>query len=235
MKKAIFAFLIVFLAVLVFASGFFIEKKFIPGKFTGRFNFLASLGGSNFEEIQSLKNENEILRAQIQKSQIFCSENNSPSVSVAVSKILSSRIFSNYPFNIKNVLTINAGSREGVKNSMTAAQGQDIFLGQVTEVFENYSTVRTIFDPDWQLAVKIGNDKINGLFKGGNEPKITLIEKPVKVGDPVFTSGPGVPLDLKIGEIGEIREGTGGVFKEAIIKVPYNINQLETVNLLISY
>ncbi len=231
MKKAIFAFLIVFLAVAVFASGFFIEKKFSSGKF----NFLASLGGNNFEETQSLKNENEILRAQIQKSQIFCSENNNSFASAVVLKNLSARIFSSYPFNIKNVLTINAGSREGVKNSMTAVQGQNIFLGQVTEVFENYSTVRTVFDPDWQLAVKIGNDKINGLFKGGNAPKITLIEKPVKIGDPVFTAGPGAPLDLKIGEIAEIREGAGGVFKEAIIKIPYNINQLETVNLLFNY
>ncbi len=233
MKKAIFAFLIVFLSGVVFMSGFFIEKKFNAGKFTEKFNFLASLGGGNFEEIQSLKNENEILRAQIQKSQIFCLESNNFPVSTDASKFLSARIFSNYPFNIKNILTINSGFHEGVKNSMTAAQGQDIFLGQVAEVFENYSTVRTIFDPDWQLAVKIGQDKINGLFKGGNEPKITLIEKPIKVGDPVFTAGPGVPLDLKIGEIGEIKEGAGGVFKEAIIKVPYNINQLEEINLLL--
>jgi len=230
MKKAIFAFLIVFLTVVVFASDFFIEKKFI----TSKFNFLASLGGGNFEEVQSLKNENEILRAQIQKYQIFCSENNNSSSSAAFFKNLSARIFSNYPFNIKNTLTINAGFREGVKNSMAVVQGQNIFLGQVSEVFENYSTVRTIFAPDWQLAVKIGKDKINGLFKGGNEPKITLIEKPVKVGDPVFTAGLGIPLDLKIGEIGEIREGAGGVFKEAIVRMPYNINQLETVNLLLN-
>ena len=228
MRTAIFIGLSGVLIVLVFATGFFIEKKSL----SDRFNFSAFLSAKNIsEEIKSLKTENEILKAQIQKSQIFCL-NNGAFLTTAPKNLLSSRIFSNYPFNVKNILSINEGIHAGVKKGLAATLGENIFIGQVSEVFENSASVRTVFDPDWQLAVKIGTDKINGLFKGGNEPKIILIEKPVKIGDPVFTAGPGVPLDLKIGEISEIRESSGGVFKEAIIKVPYNINQLETVNLL---
>jgi len=230
MKKTIYIILIGLLIVVVFASGFFIEKK----SFRNTFNFLASLSGKNFnEELNSLKTENEILKAQIQKYQVFYSEKSSSSITSTARNLISARVFSNYPFNIKNILTVGAGSSAGVKNAAAATLSDNIFIGQVTEVFENYASVRTVFDPDWQLAVKIGADKINGLFKGGNEPKITLIEKPAKIGDPVFTAGPGVPLDLKIGEISEIRESSGGVFKEAIIKVPYNINQLEEINLLL--
>lgn len=229
MNRVFLIVLIFGLVITIFTTGFFIEKKSIRD----RFNFLAFLSTKNVsEEAQSLKTENEILKAQIEKTQIFCSNNGTFSTT-AGKNFLSARIFSNYPFNVKNILSINAGIRAGVKKGLAATLGENIFIGQVSEVLENSASVRTVFDPDWQLAVKIGADKINGLFKGGNEPKITLIEKSVKIGDPVFTAVPGVPLDLKIGEISEIRESAGGVFKEAIVKVPYNINQLETVNLLV--
>jgi rod shape-determining protein MreC len=202
MKRNFFIILFVFLMAVVFLSSFFIKKE------------------RAFDENLRLKQENEELRAQIQKSQI---SNNDYSLI---------KVFSTYPFNIKNQITINAGEKQGIKKSAAVILKQDILVGQVVEVFENYSVVRTIFEPDWQLPVRIGKDEINALFQGGTEPKVNLIdkEKPLQVGDVVYSASREFPYGLKIGEISEIKETSAGVFKEAILKMPFNVNELREVS-----
>jgi rod shape-determining protein MreC len=204
MKRNFFIILFVFLTAVVFLSSFFIKKE------------------RAFDENLRLKRENEELRAQIQKSQI---SNND---------YLLIKVFSTYPFNIKNQITINAGEKQGIKKSAAVILKQDILVGQVVEVFENYSVVRTIFDPDWQLPVRIGKDEINALFQGGTEPKVNLIdkEKPLQVGDVVYSASKEFPYGLKIGEISEIKETSAGVFKEAILKMPFNVNELREINII---
>ena len=109
----------------------------------------------------------------------------------------------------------------------------NLLLGKISDVSADSATVKTIFDPNWQLPVKIGDDKINGLFAGGNEPKVTLIEKPVKVGDAIFIDSKDLPQFIKLGEIKEIRQENGGILKEAaIIKTPYDLNSLGEVYII---
>ncbi len=226
MKKIILIISIVVLVFIIFFSSLFIKKSFL----TSLSNFLNHYFKTDFyKENISLKLENENLKAQIQKGQIFAQQDYGLSLG---KKYFPARIFSTYPFNVKDVLIIDKGLSQGVKKGMTAVLDESILIGQVNDVFENSSNVRTVFDPDWQISVKIGEEKINGFFQGGNEPKITLIEKEIKVGDPVFTASKDFPLDLKIGEIKEIREKTKGVFQEAVIEAPYNVNELESIYLV---
>ncbi|MEK7163031.1 MAG: rod shape-determining protein MreC, partial [Patescibacteria group bacterium] len=154
--------LIIFLTGITYFTAFFIKKE------------------RSFDENARLKQENEELRAQIQKFSIFNSK-----LEIPRENFFAIKVFSTYPFNIKNQISINAGEKQGIKISAPVILGKDILVGQVIEVFENYSVVKTIFDPNWQLPVRIGKDEINGLFQGGGEPKINLIdkEKPVQAGD----------------------------------------------------
>ncbi len=117
---------------------------------------------------------------------------------------------------------------------MVAVLEKDILVGQVTEVFENSSVIQTIFDPSWQSPVRIGDEETNGLFQGGNEPKVVLIEKdkPIKTGDIVYSVSQEFPYGLKIGEVIEIRQTAAGVFKEATLKMPFNVNELREVNII---
>ncbi len=214
MRRYIFIILIILLVVATYLTSFFIRK--------GRF----------VDENLRLKQENENLKAQIQQYQALNTgyqeeENN----------YLTAKVFSTYPFNIKNQITINAGENDGIRENMVVILGENILIGHVTKVFTNYSIVQTIFDPNWQMPVRIGREEINGLFKGGNEPQVSMIEKTkqVQIGDVVYTSSQEFPYGLKIGEVAEINEISAGVFKEAFLKMPFNVNELREVNIILSH
>lgn len=231
MKRLFFIGITLLLILFVFFTDFFIPKDFIKLPF----RFLSGgLTSGLLKENQALKLEKEILKAQIQQMQQYFSPGGSLKLALPVQKnnLLSVRVFSTYPFNVKNVLSLATGAKGGLKKDMAGTIGGEILVGQISEIFENSANLKTIFDSGWQLPVKIGADKINGLFQGGNEPRVTLVEKPVKVGDAVFSAGAGVPLDLKIGEISEIKEEKGGIFKEALVRAPYNINDLDAVDIM---
>ena len=222
MKKGILIGLVIALIFIVFLTGFFIKKDFLKEPV---FLIKALFSRADlYEENLFLKQQNEDLRAQI-------NELRTTNYKLQTDNYLTAKIFSTYPFNIKNQLTINAGEKQGVKKGTTATIGENILVGQIIEVFENYSVARTIFDPKWQLPVRIGEEEVNGLLQGGNEPKITLIEKPVKAGDIIYSAVADFPYGLKIGEISEIKETSSGIFKEAEVKVSYNINELREVNM----
>ena len=119
---------------------------------------------------------------------------------------------------------------------MVATVGENILFGQVTDVFENFSVIQTIFDPAWQLPVRIGKEEINGLFKAGNEPKVILIEKEkqIQTDDIVYSASQEFPYGLKIGEVAEIKETAAGVFKEAVLKMPFNVGELREIKILMT-
>jgi len=212
MKRYVLIVLIVILAIAVFFTGFFIKKE--------RF----------FDENIQLKKENENLKAELQGLNIQNCESK-----ISQNGLLAVKVFSTYPFNVKNRITVNAGESQGVKKLAPALFGENILLGQVIEVSKNYSVIQTIFDPNWQLPVRIGEKEINGLLQGGNEPKITFIEKdkPISVGDAVYSAKQGFPLGLKVGEISEIKESAPGVFKEAVLTTPFNVSSLREVEILL--
>jgi len=211
MKQYLVLALIVILGLAIFLGGFFISKE------------------RAFDENIQLKQENENLRAEIQKSQNL----NFALPSVADGYV-KAEVFSTYPFNVKNQITVDAGQAQGIAKLMPAVFGENILLGQVTDVSNKYSVIQTIFDPNWQLPVRIGDKQINGLLQGGSEPKITFIEKDkeVNAGDVVYSAKQGFPLNLKVGEISEIRESAPGMFKEAVLKAPFNVADLREIEIL---
>ncbi len=212
MRRYVLIILIILLAGATYLTIFFISKQ------------------SSFDENLRLKRENENLRAEIQMLQSLM-----PRVQGINSSYLTAQVFSTYPFNVKSQITINAGENQGIKKMMAVTLGENLLLGLVSDVFANYSVVETIFDPNFQLPVRVGETQIDGLFQGGNEPKMTLIEKSklVKAGDVVYSASQEFPYGLKIGEINEIKESAAGVFKEAVLKMPFNVNELREVNIII--
>ena len=218
MQRYIFIILSIFLLFIIFFTGFFIKKNFSTSFFSG------DLYKENF----SLRQENQNLKAQIQRGQIINCK-----IQAHGDKYLSVKIFSTYPFNTKNILIINAGSEQEIKESAPVTAGENILIGQITEVYGNYSRVRTVFDPLWQIPVRIGEKEIDGLLQGGPSPKVALIEKDklIQVGDFVYSVSENFPYGLKIGEVGEIKESvSGGAFKETVLRMPFNINELREVN-----
>lgn len=208
MRRYFIISIVILLVGTIYFTAFFIKKE------------------RSFNENSRLKQENEELRAHLQNCQSPIANRQLPDNHLTV------KVFSTYPFNIKNQIIVNAGEKHGIKK-LVAAVLENILVGQVVEVFENYSVIKTIFDSNFQLPVRIGKDEINALFQGGAEPKAVLIdkEKPIQAGDVVYSASSEFPYGLKIGEISEIKETSAGVFKEAVLKMPFNVNKLREVNI----
>lgn len=148
---------------------------------------------------------------------------------------LSASVYSSFPMNHKHLLAINAGGVDGVRPGMPVTLEGNILVGQVIEVSENQSLVRTIFDKDWSLPVRIGSAEHDALLAGGQDPKLTLIDKDqeINVGDLVISAKKDIPYGLKVGEIAEVHDLVAHSFKEAGLLFPYNSKDLRKVVVLL--
>lgn len=147
---------------------------------------------------------------------------------------LIAKIYSTYPFNHRNLLTINAGSKDGVRIGMPVAANGTLLLGQVSEVWENKSLVQTIFDKDFSLPVRSGSLEADALLVGGQTPKLSLIEKNsvVNENDPVYSAGRNFPYRMAIGKIGFVTAAADNSLREASLVLPYQISDLREVVIL---
>jgi cell shape-determining protein MreC len=142
---------------------------------------------------------------------------------------LKAKVYARYPFNDKSLFSINIGAKEGVRIGMVATVKGSLLVGKVEKVFSEYSLVKTIFNPNWQIPVRIGETGIESLFNGGARPRVTMIIKDRKIerGDNVFVANKKFPYGLKIGEVGKIEQGTAAdVFQEASVVLPYKSGDL---------
>ncbi len=145
------------------------------------------------------------------------------------------KIYSTYPFNLRNLLTINAGAKNGVRVGMPATIDGKLLLGRVIEVLEDKSIIQTIFDRDFSLPVRAGEKEINALLVGGQIPRLSLIDKSsnIEEGNGVFSAGQDFPYGMAIGAVGAISGSFANSLLEADLEVPYRISDLREAAILI--
>ncbi len=176
------------------------------------------------QELVELRAENEALRAEIAERQ-------------RSAKPLRVKIYSTFPFNNRHEISVAAGSQQGVKPGMPVAVAGEVLLGQVKEVFENRSVVRTLFDGDWKSAIRIGDGRLEALLVGGHEPRLSMLDKKffVQEGDKIYAAGQGFPYGLFIGAVKDLSENQAGVWRDAAVNLPYNFNDLREAIILTDY
>ncbi len=190
----------------------------------------ALFGGSGAnKELAALRRENERLRAQVAELR-----NQPKAAEVAGRPSIEARVYSTYPWNNEDLLTVRAGSRDGIRVGMAVVTADHFLLGQVIEVMEYTSRVRTIFDSRFEFAVKIGEQGSDALLTGGRVPRLTLIEKKAAVasGEAVASAGVGFPLGTAAGAVRAVRRSPTANFQEADLAVPYAAGDLDTVYVL---
>lgn len=150
-------------------------------------------------------------------------------------------VYSRYPFNFKNEMLVSAGSEQGLRvgqaaffmpgDAETPTAGRAIMVGQVTQVFTETALVRTVFDPAFQLAVRIGTPGVDALLKGGTEPKLVLVPKTAALddGDAVYTATAELSYGLPLGELTNVRLASDQLFQEADLRLGYDIPDLRVV------
>lgn len=174
-------------------------------------------------ELSSLALENQSLRAEL-----FSLKEDFPHSSTS---LIAAKVYALYPFNNKSVLTLAAGKNFGIREGAAVLAAPNIILGKIVKVGDDWSEVRTVFDATYDIPVRIGSSGTSGLLKGGAALTVTLIAKgkQVAVGEAVYAVSKELPYGLIIGNVAEINEHPGEAFFDAVLAVPYVMNDLTTV------
>lgn len=146
------------------------------------------------------------------------------------------------PFS--GIIFIDKGNKDGLLPQMPVLAdvgGEAIALvGQVVEVYENWSKVILITDPSFSADVKVERTEDRGILLGKAEKYCSLQYLPstseVKPGDEVLTSGQDAlfPPDLLIGKIISVtRDPIQGVFKVAEVEPIVDLYNLDLVFILL--
>lgn len=108
----------------------------------------------------------------------------------------------------RNYLTLNAGSRQGIRKNFAVICDKGI-VGKITHVSENYSVASSILSEKFNVSAMVSDGTVGRLYWDGNDPNfVTLSGIPqsvkVKPRDSVLTSGFGIfPENILIGRAAE--------------------------------
>lgn len=203
----------------LFTYGHFTDLKFANSSAWGDFLTILTPGANLKSQVYELTKENESLRAEI--SGIVKRNNNDI------------KVYSTYPFNGAGDISIAAGKKNGIQLGTIITFGSKVFIGKVAQVNDSSSIVRTVYDPSYQIAVRIGTKEVDGLFKGGLNPIIDLIktDSDIKEGDAIVTAGPDLPYGLFIGTVKNITQVQGYPFKQVKVELGVELSSLRDVSI----
>ena len=158
-------------------------------------------------------------------------------------KLILAEVISRSANNYFHSITINKGEEEGVrKNNPVVAyyNGQICLVGNIFKVNEQYSTIKTIYNRDYEIGIMVEGDLSTGITKGSAWNKLEIIVEYLdhKVDIPhnakVFTLGENsiYPKGILIGNISYIHKNNYGVFQKAHITPQFNAYTLKYVFIL---
>ncbi len=195
---------------------------------------------SNYEiknEIAYLRNENFLLKNQINDLKIYEKENQELKELLTLKTNsqqdhIFSKIISYDPQNQFLSLVVDKGEAAGVKSGspVIAFQKEQRFLvGFVLLAGEETSLIQTLFHKDTQIAVTIGGSQAKGILRGKNYFQESLVIEFIDINltnlinQPVFTSGLGqkYPADILIGKSTKTIKKNYGLFQQVEV-LPYS-------------
>lgn len=149
---------------------------------------------------------------------------------------IAAEVVNNSTGELNNYLTLNKGSRHGVKQRMGVITNDGI-VGTVVSVGEYYSTVMSILHKDSRIACSIKSTNAFGslVWQGSNprEAQLNDIPKHTKVieGDTVQTSGYSsrFPGGIEIGFVKDFDLSSGSNFYSINIKLKNDLSRLKYV------
>jgi rod shape-determining protein MreC len=156
-------------------------------------------------------------------------------------RYLTTRVINNTINNQYNYITLDKGSKSGLRPEM-AVIATDGIVGIVKSVSEDYASVLSVLNRDFNVSAKI---KKSGYFgplnwNGSSSYYATLVDIPhhVKIGegDTIVTSGYGgvFPEGYMIGTISSFRL-KGGNYYEIKVKLSTEFRKLDYVQVIMNY
>ncbi len=192
------------------------------------------------EQNQKLSEENVMLRNQLRESS--SSEMKTPMmIKDSLHKkqyiYFSAKVVNNSTNRRKNYLTLNIGSKQGVKPEM-AVICSDGIVGIVLDVSDNFSSVMSILNENARIPVTIKKFGENSILtrKGDDEwrAKMERIPSHLKLanGDTIVTSSYSpffFPWGIMVGTVDGFEKIAGNTFFDVTVKLSTNFNRLSYV------
>ena len=169
--------------------------------------------------------ENQALKAQVAEYAAVARE-----LPSAPAGSIRAMVYSSYPLNFKNEITVNAGTDAGVAVG-DAATFQGIFVGDVIAVFPESAVIDTVFDSNFKMPVRVGTAGYDALFVGGADPVAGSIAKAsaVSAGDIVTTAASGFPYGLPVATVNATSGSPDNLFVQASLSFDYDVNDIQTL------
>lgn len=241
---------LVFLNLTIVSStikNFFYSLSSPIGESIGRAAKQAKDGWKFLSNLKNISKENSELNNQIQeltsqniKLKEFEQENE------FLRSYLNLPIHQKYQFDLANIIgrdfqglekyiLINKGKTHGIEKNMPVVAFENILVGKIVEVFDDFSKALLITSSNSKIPVMIQESRIEGLIQGfkKNLLIIDLIPKDVEVNkdQTVITTGINsvFPKGLLVGQISSVKFFENAIFQEIKVKIGVDIENLERV------
>jgi rod shape-determining protein MreC len=205
-------------------------------------------------ETKNLKRENEELRLKIQE---VIAENAKLREIAEENKILREALKANpkRDFEIfisqiisKNILSsdsilIKGGLGDGIQKGFPVISPENVLVGKIEEVYNNFSRVTLISNKDFSFDVRVVNDlnKIYGLARGRGNSGIYLdkvqMGADIKDGDTLVSAALGgiFPEGLLVGKIRKVIKSDTEPFWQAEVSPFFDIKEIEKLFIIIDF
>jgi len=201
-------------------------------------NFLAGiLNSKELEQKQrNLWNENQALKAQIALLNEINKENETlkQALELNLSEDFQLLLVDICSRDLSNdFIVINKGTNDGISKGMSLITAQKILIGQVQEVYDNFSQVMLITNKKSTFPAKIQENNIQGVLKGKGELEAFLdlipYEAQIEPGQYIIAAGPDQTFskEIFVGQIDKIQQSDLKPFQQATIRPSIDFKNLE--------
>ena len=152
--------------------------------------------------------------------------------------VLAAQVIGRDPSGWFRSIIIDKGRNSGIKENMPVFNAKGV-VGQIVSVSYNYSKVLLLIDQNSAVDCIIERSRDSGIVKGISQKECTLDyvlkTSDVRVGDLVITSGLDrvYPKGNYVGEVTEVEDSPGELYKKVKIKPSVDFSKLEEVLVLL--
>lgn len=229
---------------LIVQNNYFQKASFVNSSNQVSANILKT--SADVEEYFFLKSENEKLakeNAELRSRSLVSFsllENNQYFVNDTAFRqkysYISSKVVNNSTNRRNNYLTLDKGSKQGIKNNMAVITSTGV-VGQIKDVSENFCTVMSLLNSKTTISSKIKKDGSYGplTWEGENFAYATLHDIPTHVkltkGDTIVTSAYSLtfPENILIGTVESFERKSGEYFFTVNVKLSTEFKKLSHV------
>lgn len=137
--------------------------------------------------------------------------------------------------NQTETIHLDKGAKDGIKEQAAVIVGEGIFVGRVSEVFDNSCNVELLINANSKINAEVVGSGAKGIARGqfGTSIVLDMIPQALKVEreDAVITSGVGglLPRGLLIGYTQDMTPTADQLFQKTSLILPFQIDKLRMV------